>query len=276
MKVFISADMEGATGVVAWVQTEPKYPAYEAARALMVGDVNAAIAGAFEGGATEVIVNDSHDVMLNLPLAQIDPRARLLSGPEKHLSMVEGVQGCDLALFTGYHARMGTPKAVLDHTYVSRCHRVWLNDLEVGETGINAAVAGHFGVPVGLVTGDEAVCAEARELLGEVQTAAVKEARGRQSALCAPQSATREIIREAARRAVAGAGRFRPFRVQGVPQGEAAFTVEFADSQQAARAGLYRAARALDGLRVRVQGDDVLAAFLHFLNIIDLSRDPNS
>ena len=272
MKVFISADMEGATGVVAWVQTEPKYPAYEAARALMIGDVNAAIAGAFEGGATEVIVNDSHDLMLNLPLAELDPRARLLSGPEKPLSMVEGVEGCDLAFFTGYHARMGTPRAVLDHTYVFRCHRVWLNDLEVGETGINAAVAGHYGVPVALVTGDEAVCAEARELLGEVETAAVKEARGRQSALCAPQSATRELIREASQCAVAGAGRFKPFR----PQGAAVFTVEFADSQQAARAGLYRQARMLDGLRVQVQGADVLEAFGHFLNLIDLSRDPNS
>jgi len=272
MKVFISADMEGATGVVAWVQTEPKYPAYEAARALMIGDVNAAIAGAFEGGATEVIVNDSHDVMLNLPLAQIDPQARLLSGPEKPLSMVEGVQGCDRALFIGYHARMGTQKAVLDHTYMTHCHRVWVNDIEVGETGINAAVAGHFGVPVALVTGDEAVCAEARELLGEVETAAVKEARGRQSALCMPQSATRELIREGARRATSGAGPFRPFR----PAGEPAFTVEFADSQQAARAGLYRKARMLDGRRVQVLGEDILEAFLQFLNVIDLARDPNA
>lgn len=167
MKVLISADMEGTCGVVSWVQVIPPEYAhgsdpvnqseYDRARLRMTREVNAAIEGALAGGATEVIVNDSHDGMRNLIPEELHPECRFISGNDKPLSMMQGVDldGVGAVFFTGYHAKAGTPHAPLAHTWTG-----WLNDVRIngdstGEFGINAIVAGHFGVPVVLVTGDE-------------------------------------------------------------------------------------------------------------------------
>ena len=206
MKVYISADMEGTSGVVHSNQTDPTHAEYAAARKWMIGEVNAAIEGAFKGGATEVLVNDSHDGMRNLLIDEIHPDAIVLSGAPKPHSMMTGIDATFDAVFcTGYHARAGSALANLDHTWDGPrvVQGVWLNGVEVGEIGLNAAFAGHFGVPVALFTGDQTACAQAQELLGDDLTVAiVKEATGRVSAKNLHPTKAQALIRGAAERAL--------------------------------------------------------------------------
>ena len=185
MRVYISVDMEGIAGVAHENQTDPTDPRhageYNRFRRLMTNEANAAIAGALEAGAEAVLVNDSHWLMRNLLAEELNPSAELLSGGPKRLSMVEGIDGgFDAAMFIGYHARAGTRNATIDHTYTSRVYEARLNGHAAGELAINAAMAGVFGVPVALVSGDQSLAAEARALLGdEVETVIVKQAVGR-------------------------------------------------------------------------------------------------
>jgi len=202
VRVYISVDMEGIAGVVHESQTDPADPAHAAEygrfRRLMTGEANAAIEGALAAGATKVVVNDSHWFMRNLLAEELHQAAELLSGDPKPRSMVEGIDsGFDAALFIGYHARAGTPHAVLDHTYADRIHEVRLNGRPVGELGINAALAGVAGVPVAVVSGDSSVAAEARALLGEdVATVVVKQAVSRHAARSVAPAVACRMIRE--------------------------------------------------------------------------------
>ena len=205
MRVYISVDMEGVAGVVHEDQTDPVDPRhageYNRFRRLMTAEANAAIEGAVAAGASAVLVNDSHWNMRNLLAEELHPAAELLAGGPKLRSMVEGVElGFDAALFVGYHARGGTAHAIIDHTYTSRVHEARLNGRPVGELAINAALAGTYGVPVALVSGDQALAAEARELLGpSVEAVVVKHAVGRFAARSvAPVEACRRIREGAA------------------------------------------------------------------------------
>ncbi len=206
MKVYISADMEGTSGVVHSNQTDPTHAEYAAARLLMIGEVNAAIEGALKGGATQVLVNDSHDGMRNLSPEAMHPDAILLSGSPKPFSMMSGLDATfDAVFFTGYHARAGSTFANLDHTWDGprTLQGVWLNNVEVGEVGLNAALAGHYGVPVALFTGDQTACAQAKELLGsDLEVAVVKEAVGRVAAKNLHPTKARALICETAERAL--------------------------------------------------------------------------
>lgn len=212
MKVFISADLEGTAGVVAWDQTNPADKDYDKAATLMLGEVNAAIEGALEGGADDIVVCDSHNSMRNLDPLGLHPEARVNLGGGKPFSMMQGIdETFDAVFFTGYHAQVGS-RGVLNHTYWgSIVSGVRLNGGAVGETGINAAVAGYFGVPVALVTGDSVLAAEATDLLGSVETAIVKMPTGRFSALCDHPSVVRERIRAAAHRAVQRLDEMEPY-----------------------------------------------------------------
>jgi len=208
MRVYLSVDMEGIAGVVHEDQTNPVDPRcateYSRFRRLMTREANAAIEGALAGGATKILVNDSHWTMRNLLAEELHPAAELLSGGPKTWSMMEGIdRGWDLAGFIGYHAKAGTVKAILDHTYTSRIQDVRLNGLSVGELGINAALAGAFGVPLAVVSGDDAIAAEAHSLLGDsVRTVTVKEAVSRHSARSAAPEVACTMIREAMREVV--------------------------------------------------------------------------
>lgn len=204
MQILIAADMEGVTGVVNWDQVTPGHAEYSRFRHLMTGDVNAAVRGAFDAGAQQVSVTDGHALGANVLVEELDPRARLNSGSPSPLSMVQGVDRADGVLFVGYHARAGTAMAILDHTWSSRCVRnVWVNDVLLGEYGLNAAVAGHFGVPVLMVSGDQTACAQVRELLGAaLEVAVIKQANGRFSAECLAPEAAQVLISAAAERAV--------------------------------------------------------------------------
>jgi len=208
MRVYISIDMEGIAGVVHESQTDPTTPAFAAEyarfRRLMTAEANAAVEGALAAGATRVLVNDSHWFMRNLLAEELHQTAELVSGDPKPRSMMQGIDqqgGFDAALFIGYHARAGTRNAILDHTYADRIHDVRLNQQPVGELGLNAALAGVHGVPVVLVSGDSAVAAEAKDLLGDgVATVIVKEAVSRHAAKSvAPAVACRMIREEVAR-----------------------------------------------------------------------------
>lgn len=222
MRLYISSDMEGVAGVVHEDQTNPVEPRcageYQRFRRLMTHEVNAAIEGAVAAGATTILVNDSHWSMRNLLAEELHPAAELLAGGPKTWSMMEGIDaGWDLAVCLGYHAKAGTSPAILDHTYTDVIADVRLNGRSVGELGLNAALAGCFGVPVALVSGDQALAAEAQALLGErVRTVVVKQALGRQAARSLAPGVACARIRDAIQLAVGDAvgGRTPPlFRV---------------------------------------------------------------
>lgn len=214
MKVFISVDMEGISGVVSRDETSPSSRNFELTRKLMTGDVNAAIQGAIDAGATTFLVNDAHGVMRNIIMEDLHSSAMLVRGWPKPLSQMEGIdKNTDAVFFIGYHAKRGTSKALLDHTIDSRIiEDVRLNGLSVGEIGINAMVAGYFGVPVVLISGDLAATQEALSLLGEIEVAVIKEAVGRYSASCLPPLKAQKIIRDAAYNAIQKLRKFKPFK----------------------------------------------------------------
>jgi D-amino peptidase len=273
MKLLIAVDMEGITGVVHWDQVTPGLPDYPRFRQLMTADVNAAIEGAFEAGADEIIVTDGHEQGLNILIEELDPRARLNSGNNTALAMVQGAdQGIDGALFVGYHARAGSAHAVLDHTWSSRIVvDVMLNERGVGEIGLNAAVCGHYGAPVLMVSGDQTACGEARDLLGSIEVAVIKQAVAHMSAECLPPEISQEKICEAAARAVA---RLRagdapaPF----YPAEPVRVTIEFVNSAMADGASLLPGASREGGRLVIFTAPDMPAAYRGFHSAVELAR----
>ena len=204
MKILISADMEGVTGVVNWDQVTPGHAEYARFRKLMTADVNAAAVGAFETGAAEVLVVDGHEAGANILIEELDARVKLVSGSPAPLSMMEGIDsGIDGVFFVGYHARRGSQNAVLDHTWsATALANLWLNERLTGEDGLNAALAAQYGVPVIMISGDQTACAQAADLLGDVEQAVVKNAVGRFAAACLTPQAAQATISAAAGRAV--------------------------------------------------------------------------
>lgn len=224
MKVLISADMEGTCGVSSWVQVMPpevvgssepsSQTEYERARHRMTAEVNAAVEGALDGGADEVIVNDSHDGMRNLIADALHPSCQFITGNDKPLSMMQGVDldGVGCAFFTGYHAKAGTPGGPLAHTWSGWVNDVRINGRSTGEFGINAAIAGHFGVAVTLVAGDEKAVAQTIDLLGErCVGVVVKRGLSTTAALHVHPLKAQEMIREGAAEAVANAKKAKPY-----------------------------------------------------------------
>ncbi|MFF5110060.1 M55 family metallopeptidase [Streptosporangium sp. NPDC000509] len=211
VKVYVSVDMEGVTGLTDPEEMHAGGRGYERGCELMTGDANAVVAGAFDAGATAVRVNDAHGSTKNLRIDLLDERATLLRGPGKPLRMGQGLDASHrAACFVGYHARAGVQHGVLNHTWMGReIHNIYLNGEVCGETRLVASFAGTLGVPVVLVTGDEAVCEEARELLGDVETVAVKKGVDRFAAELLPPAVAQARIREATARALDRVADFR-------------------------------------------------------------------
>lgn len=254
MKLYISADMEGVSGVVNSAQTSIKQEAkeYERARAWMTGEVNAAIEGALTAGATEIVVNDAHGSMRNILLEELNPIAQLVTGAPKPLSMMQGIdEGYDATFFIGYHAQAGSIHGTLSHTFSGRVYSVVLNGRPVGELGLNAALAGHFGVAVVLVTGDQALIDEARSILGDIETVAVKQAYGMRAARCLAPSKARQLIKEAAARAVQKGG------TAFVVSSPITLTVGFQRSVHAEMAELVPGTRRLDSRTIEFVHEDM-------------------
>lgn len=179
LKVYISVDLEGIAGVVANDQTSPNGKDYGWARSMMMAETNAAIAGAFDAGATEVLVNDSHGPQTNLRPDELDRRAALITGQPKPMGMTQGLDSTfNAAIYIGYHANGSMANAVHGHTFSGALKHVRLNGREVGEYGLNGAVAGWYGVPVAFVSGDKAFVDEAKAFFPNVDALAVKEAIG--------------------------------------------------------------------------------------------------
>lgn len=244
MKILISADMEGTCGVSSWVHVLPPEIAgaapastaeYERARLRMTREVNAAIEGALAGGATEVIVNDAHDGMRNLVPEELHEAAQFVAGSDKPLVMMQGVEedGVRAAFYTGYHARAGTPDGPLAHTWSGSINDVRVNGVSMGEYGVNAIVAGHFDVPVALVSGDYRAVEQTRELLGEqVVGAVVKHGYSVTSAVHVQPEEARRIIRDAAERALRNIDALEVYRM---PEG-ATVEIDFDHQTRASNA----------------------------------------
>jgi len=274
MKILIAADMEGITGVVHWDQVNPNHAEYSRFRKLMTEDVNAAIRGAFAGGATSVAVTDGHNNGRNILIEELDARATLNSGSPSHLSMVHGVdEGVDGVMYVGYHGRMGAVNAILDHTWSDeRVSGLWINEQAFGEAGLNGAVCGHFDVPIIMATGDQTLCAEVQEFFGkEIETAQVKKAVSRMSAECLTPAVTAKLIEEAAARAMKNLKDKKapkPFKVSAPIK----MTIEFEQSDMADKAAYLPYAKRTVDRRVEYMANDMVTIYLAFRTMLALAR----
>lgn len=270
MKVFVSSDMEGTAGIVDWAQCIGPGPEYQAGRRLLLAEVNAAIGGALEAGATEVVVNDSHWTMRNLPPEELAGGASYVSGRGKPLYMMQGLDGTfDAVLFVSYHGSFDGEASVLSHTYnPDAIDGVRVDGRPAGESGINALVAAHFGVPVVLVTGDRATVGQARAFMPGVEGVVVKESLSRTAAVGLHPERARELIREAARRGVE--------RATSIPVPEVAPSVRLEVSFQ--KADLAEAAQMIRGVdragtrAVTISGESRLDVYRRFVAVVMLTR----
>jgi len=271
MRVYISVDMEGLAGIGHPKPPNPVDSYYPMAVDLMVAETNAAIEGAFRGGATEALVNDSHGSMYNLRPAEVDPRARLLQG-QKVWTMVAGAGPLqsdeaprfDVALFIGYHARDGHPRGTLAHAYTIRTTQTRLNGTPTGEYGINAVVLGAWGVPVGLVAGDDALAEEVAGWLPWAERAVVKTADGTNAASSVHPSVARDLIRDGAERAVrrGAAGELRVLDV-GAP---VVIEADYRRGIEADMAAMVPGNLRLGDRTVRTEASDAPLAFRGYLS----------
>ncbi|GMA16624.1 peptide ABC transporter [Deinococcus metallilatus] len=270
MKVVISVDMEGVCGVASWVQVSPpefgglvNAAEYQAARERMTLEAAAAAEGAFAGGATAVLVNDSHDTMRNLLPELLPEGVRFTSGNDKPLSMVQGVQeeGVGALLFVGYHARAGSVRGPLAHTWNGFIRNVRVNGRDTGEYGLNALVAGHYGVPVVFAAGDDVAMAEIQDELGEqVVCVAVKEGLSSFAALHLHPREAQRLIREGAEKAVRAAQDAKPYKTLWPARVELSFNHQ----ARADQAGRVPGVERVDGVTVAYTSPDALHLFQSF------------
>lgn len=269
MRVFISVDMEGTAGIVDWEQCRGPGTAYELGRALLIDELNAAIDGAIAGGATHLLVNDAHSTMCNHAPAALHGNASYLSGKHKPMYMMQGLDSSyDAILLVSYHGSMGTA-GVLSHTYNPRAiSEVRIDGVVAGESGINALVAAAYGVPVGLITGDQTVGPEAEPFCPGIEVVKVKTAVTRLAAQSLHPNEACERIRAGARRAVTQAGGLRAPRFAEPTTMEVdLLTADMADMAMWAR-GVQRA-----GARTaRIVDADPLTVFRTFITVVALTR----
>jgi len=215
MKILISTDIEGVAGVFHAEQTRPGNGEYERARVWMTGEANAAIEGAFDGGADEVLVNDSHGGFRNLLPDALDARARVVLGKPRYLGMMGGLEeACDAICLVGYHAR-SQARGILAHTINSFAYaRVFINGVELGEAGLYGALAGELGVPVIMASGDDVFIEETRPLFPGARWVQTKVAHGQGSGVSLSPAAARQAIAAAVRDAVREAGQAVPLRIE--------------------------------------------------------------
>lgn len=239
MRVLISADMEGASGVTWPADVAPGTEQWQRCRRMFTSDVNAAIVGFFDAGADEVLVNEAHATMRNLLLEELDGRAVMLTGRHKELSMVEGIQDPEVAAvaFIGYHAAAGA-EGVLAHTYLANSITSVRVNGQLGSEGrLNSLVAAEYGIPVVLVTGDDRTCADAAGYAPQALTVAVKKCVSRYAAICLPPQQAAAAITAAAAQAGKLAGRRPPARPGGGAAESDGFMIEIeVDAAQLAQA----------------------------------------
>lgn len=258
MKVLISVDMEGIAGVSGRDEVARGTSEYERFRRLMTEEANAAAAGAALAGADEIWVNDSHGGMRNLLYEHLDERAELISGFNKPLCMMEGVEGADAVVCIGYHAWAGTARAALDHTISgAQVHNWWLNGTRVGEIQINAALAGHFGAPIVLASGDDKLAQQVRATLPGTATVVVKHALDQLTVRSRPLAAVRRDIQEGVQAAVQNRQAVQPVRIEG----PVTFQIEMVRATHAEVACWFPTVERIDARTIAVTADDVATAW---------------
>jgi D-amino peptidase len=270
MKVFISFDMEGVAGIVDWAQCRAPGQPYEEGRALLLGEVNAAIDGALAGGATEVACNDSHGAMNNLNPADLHGRAAYIAGRHKPRYMMEGLDDSfDAVFFVGYHGSVSGEPSVLSHTYnPSVISRVLLNGVACGESGINALVALGHGVPIALITGDQVTMAELEPFAPRAEQVVVKGSITRFAAAQVHPEDAREMIHAGAEQAMR--------RLGSVPLPDIELPARLdVDMQTADMADVACWVKGVErhGTRsVRIEGDDPLQVYRSFVGLTYITR----
>lgn len=267
MRVFVAVDLEGVTGVAVEAQTDPGQAQYEDARRWMREDLDAVLDGCFAAGAAEVVVCDAHDMGSNLRPDGLPSGVVLASGAGPH-SMLQGIRaGMDAALFVGYHARAGTEGAVLEHTWTYRVFDVSVGGVAIGEFGLGALLAGHFGVPAVYVSGDDKAVAEAQALVPGVVGTVVKRGVARTCAELRPPDEARRDIRADVERTLRARERPAPLVWDGEPMRLTFTRAGFCDVAAQAPG-----ARRVDGRTLELHAEDYERLFIAFLACIDLAQ----
>ena len=267
MRVVMLTDMEGVSGICRWEQVSSGRPMFEEGRRLYTEDVNAAIRGAFNGGATDVVLMDwhgaggGHSFNSFIP-DKLDPRCTYVVQERipQYTKVLE--EGCDAAFLIGMHARAGTAEGVMNHTvFGSSWQNLWFNGVVVGETGVNAALCGAWGCPVVFITGDKVTCEQGIELLGDqVKAVAVKEGIGRSSAVMIPPVRAREMIEAGATEALKNVGSAKPYD----PGKPCEIEVEFMNTSALETFLSRPGVEQIDERRIRVKGKDWWTAWTAF------------
>lgn len=263
MKIFLMADLEGASGVVSFEQqARPDGSLYQEAREYLLSDVNAAVAGCLEAGAEEVIIFDMHFYGLNLNLNELHPKARLIMGkPRKIYPLLKLDENFRGMIMIGYHAMAQTEGGVLTHTYDYSMKKLYLNGTLMGEIGMEAAIAGCYKIPLIMLSGDLKAIEEGEALLGNFEKAVVKYGINEHSALCLPTSVTRNKIKEAAKRAIQKIEEVKPYTVR-PPYN---LRVEFFDISGAEKASKISQVKRINSVTVEVEGDNLPILWENFI-----------
>lgn len=270
LKVYISVDMEGIAGIVTGSQTGPGGHDYSWARRLMTAEANAAIAAAFDAGATDVVVNDSHGPQTNMHPDELDRRASLITGQPKPLGMTQGIDSTfHAAIYIGYHAHGAEAGSVLGHTFSGALKHVRINGQEVGEYGLNGMVAGHFGVPVVLISGDDKIAAEAQAFFPGIETVIVKQGIALSAARTLHPEEARSRIAAGVKAALGRRASIRPAR-QTTP---ITLEIELSSMAYADAAAIVPGMVRVNGLTVRYVAPDALTAYRVSRVIMALARD---
>ncbi|SDM27934.1 M55 family metallopeptidase [Sediminibacillus halophilus] len=261
MKIFISADMEGISGVATNQQLKTNAE-YQRFRRLMTADVNAAIEGAFQGGAKEVVVADGHGNMSNILIEELDRRARLVSGSNRVMCQLEGLDDSfDGIMFVGHHGREGgSERTVISHTLAGVCvNEMKINGRVVGETEMNSLVAGRFGVPAIFISGDDAYVQEVRASFPDVEAAITKRAVDRFAAELIHPEEARDEIRKKAAAAVSKAASLEPETITG----PTTFEIELKGPQQAQMTTTLPTVELISPKRIQFTCNDIVTAYKH-------------
>ena len=264
MRYFISVDMEGISGIVDGSMVSNKQHDYEKGRKLMVEDVNAAIRGILASDPkAEITVCDAHGSMNNINPTDLNKAARLVRGTPKPQSQMSTLDSSfDACLFIGYHSKKGTLHGVMSHTYSGgNIESLHVNDIEVGETQLNAGIAGHYDVPLIFLSGDQATCKEANAINQQITTAKVKTAIGRTAATCLHPDAAHELITEGVKAAIKNIDKIKPHKVK-TP---VTFKIRFTDAKRADAAALIPTTTLLDGKTIQLTAPDYITAYHGFI-----------
>ena len=274
MKIYISADMEGVVGAVTAEQLSPTGFEYQRFREFMTQEVNAAIEGAVEAGATEIVVSDSHGNAQNLLIEKLPKNILLVRGFPRPLVMMQGIDATfNGAIFLGYHASTINPEGVRAHTMSSaRLADVRLNNISISEGGFNAAIAGHFNVPIIMVSGDDAAVKEVSAMLGDIEGAVVKWNYGFHSAMTIMPEAAYALIREKAKQAVGRIKSFKPYKLKTPVQ----LDVRFKNYRPSEVLSYLSIVERTDSHSIRFMGKDMIevSKFMEFITTYESGLEP--